>query len=61
MVLYSMIHNTIKLVDQQISTYDREKIEYVQNVASGGEKASAEGSDVFKYLKSAALKLKDVG
>jgi hypothetical protein len=60
MVLYSMIHNTLKLMDQQISTYDREKIKYVQNVATGKEKAFAEGSDVFKYLKSAALKLNDV-
>jgi hypothetical protein len=60
MVLYSMIHNTIKLVDQQISAYDREKIEYVQNVAAGKEKASAEGPDVFKYLKYAALELNNI-
>jgi hypothetical protein len=56
-VLYSMIHNTLKLVDQQIGSDDREKIEFVQNVAVGKEKASVEGPDVFQYLKSAALKL----
>ena len=61
MVLFSLIHNTIKLVDQQISIHDREKIEYVQNVASGKEKASVEGSDVFQYLKSEALKLNGDG
>jgi hypothetical protein len=57
MVLYSLIHNTVKLVDSQISTSDREKIEYIQNVAKGKENASVEGSDVFQYLKSEALKL----
>lgn len=58
MVLYSMIHNSLKLIDQQIEEFDRERLEYVRNVAAGKEKASAEGSDVFQYLKSAALKLK---
>jgi hypothetical protein len=56
MVLYSMIHNTIKLIDEQISNLDREKITFVQHVASGKEKVSVEGSDVFQYLKTAALK-----
>lgn len=57
MVLYSMIHNTLKLIDQQIGSFDREKLKFVQHVAAGTEKASAEGSDVFQYLKTAALKL----
>ena len=61
MVLYSMIHNTLKLLDIEIDSHDREKIEFVQNVANGKERASAEGSDVFQYLKSAALKLNGVG
>jgi len=58
MVLYSLIHNTLKLIDYQIGSFDREKIEFVQRVAAGKEKASAESSDVFQYLKTAALKLK---
>ncbi len=57
MVLYSMIHNTLKLIDQQIGSFDRERIEFVQRVAAGKEKASADGSDVFQYLKTAAFKL----
>jgi tRNA uridine 5-carbamoylmethylation protein Kti12 len=60
MVLYSMINNTLKLIDQQIGSLDREKIEFVQHVAAGKEKASAESRDVFQYLKSAALKLKSI-
>ncbi|MEJ2656832.1 MAG: hypothetical protein P8012_06500, partial [Desulfobacterales bacterium] len=55
MVLYSLIHNTLKLLDQQVGSYDREKIEFVQNVAAGKETASIEGPDVFQYLKAAAL------
>ena len=57
MVLYSMIHNTLKLIDQQIGRFDREGIEFIQHVAEGKEKASAEGSDVFQYLKEAAVDL----
>jgi hypothetical protein len=57
MVLYSLMHNTLKLIDQQIGSFDREKIELVQQVASGKKKASVEGPDVFQYLKTAALKL----
>jgi hypothetical protein len=50
-----MIHNTLKLIDQQIGSFDREKIEFVQHVAAGKNKASAEGSDVFQYLKEAGV------
>jgi hypothetical protein len=55
MVLYSMIHNTLKLIDQQIGNFDRERIKFVQHVAAGKEKALTEGSDVFQYLKTAAI------
>ena len=55
MVLYSIIHNTIKLIDQQIGSSDREKIEFVQQVAAGKEQASFEGSSVFQYLKKTAV------
>jgi len=55
MVIYSIIHNTLKLIDQQIGSFDKEKMEFVHQVASGKEKASAEGPDVFQYLKEMAL------
>jgi hypothetical protein len=54
-ILYSMIHNTLKLVDQQIGSADKRKIKFIQNVAEGKENASMEGSDVLQYLKTAAL------
>ncbi|MBW2237872.1 MAG: hypothetical protein JRD87_00575 [Deltaproteobacteria bacterium] len=57
MVIYSMIHNTIKLIDERIGGLDKDKIEFFQKVAAGMQKASAEGPDVFQYLKVASLKL----
>ncbi|PLX51541.1 MAG: hypothetical protein C0611_09285 [Desulfobacteraceae bacterium] len=57
MVLYSMIHNTLKLIDQHVCSFDKERIEFIQHVASGKKKASAEDSDVFQYLKKAAVDL----
>jgi len=55
MVLYSIIHNSLKLIEQQTGSFDREKIEFIQKVASGKEQASSEGSLVFQYLKKTAL------
>ena len=57
MVLYSMIHNAMKLIDEQIGSFDKGKIDFFQKVAAGKQKASAEGPDVFQYLRAAALKL----
>ena len=56
MILYSMIHNTLKLIDDQMGSFDRDKIESFQKIAAGKQKASAEGPPVFEYLKAAALK-----
>lgn len=57
MVLYSMIHNALKLIDYQIGSFDKGKIEFVRQVAAGKEKAASEGPDVYRYLKSKAEKL----
>ena len=40
MVLYSIIHNSLKLIETQTGSFDREKIEFIQKVASGKEQAS---------------------
>lgn len=55
MVLYSIIQNSLKLIEQQTGSFDREKIEFIQKVASGKEQASSEGPLVFQYLKKTAL------
>jgi hypothetical protein len=55
MVLYSIIHNSLKLIETQTGSFDREKLEFIQKVASGKEQASSEGPLVFQYLKKTAL------
>ncbi|QTA86351.1 hypothetical protein [Desulfonema magnum] len=56
LVIYSIIHNVIKLIDDQISTLDKEKTEFVHKVAMGKEKASKEGTEVFRYLRDAVVR-----
>ena len=56
MVIYSMIHNTLQLIDEQIGSYDKAKIEHIHSVASGKEEASIEGYKVFQYLKEKAAR-----
>jgi hypothetical protein len=55
MVLYSIIHNYLKLIETQTGSFDREKLEFIQKIASGKEPASSEGPLVFEYLKKTAL------
>jgi tRNA uridine 5-carbamoylmethylation protein Kti12 len=56
MVIYSIIQNSLKLIDKPVDSFDKEKVEFVHQVATGKEKATAEGSDVFQHLKQMALK-----
>ena len=56
MIIYSLIHGTLKLIAEQISSFDKTKIELVQHVAAGKQKAAIEGTDVFEYLKNTVLK-----
>jgi hypothetical protein len=56
MIIYSLIHGTLKLIEEQISSFDKSKIELLQQVAAGKQKAGTEGPDVFEYLKKAVLK-----
>jgi hypothetical protein len=58
MIIYSLIHGTLKLIDEQISSFDKTKIKLSQQVAAGKQKAAAEGADVFEYLKNTVLKKK---
>ena len=55
MIIYSLIHGTLKLIEEQISSFDKTKIELTQQVAAGKQKAAAEGPAVFDYLKKAVL------
>ena len=58
MIIYSLIHGTLKLIEEQTSSLDKTRIELVQQVAAGKQKAAVEGPDVFEYLKNTVLKKK---
>jgi hypothetical protein len=58
MIIYSLIHGSLKVIEDQISSFDKTKIDLIQQVAAGKQKAAAEGPDVFEYLKKAVLKEK---
>jgi len=54
-VVYSLIENELKLIDEQIGSFDKGKIEYFQSIVSGNPEASKEGAEVFEYLRKAAI------
>ena len=56
MVIYSIIHNLLSLIDQQIGSFNKGKIEFMHRVATGKEEATAEGPNVFQHLKQIVLK-----
>ena len=54
-VMYSLTYNLLKLIEEQISSLDKGKIELMHQIAMGKEKASKEGHFVFTYLKEAVV------
>ena len=54
-VIFSLIDNSLKLIKDQISNYDKGKLEFFQGVSQGKEKADIEGQDVFLYLQEAVV------
>lgn len=57
-VIYSHNHNELKLIADQIGSFDKEKLDWMHHVAMGKEKAALEGPSVFQYLKEAVIKTK---
>lgn len=55
MVIYSLIHNVIKWIEDQVGSFDKAKIEWIHQVAMGKEDPSGEGTEVFQYLKEAVV------
>jgi hypothetical protein len=50
-VIFSRIDNSLMLMEEQISNFDKAKVNYFREVAAGKQKADIEGPDVFRYLK----------
>ncbi len=46
----------ITVTKDQISSFDKTKIELIQQFAAGKQKAAVEGPGVFEYLKNTVLK-----
>ena len=55
MVIYGQIHGNLKFIDEQISSFDKPKIELIQQIATGKQKAAVEGPEVFEHLKNLIL------
>ena len=55
-VIYSTTNNYLKLIDEQIGSLDKAKIELMHNIAVGKEAAPFEGPLVFQYLKEEVFK-----
>jgi len=58
MVLYGKMRNELKFFDGSLSVTDKEKIEWIHQVAKGLMPVSVEGPDVFQTLIQAVLNLK---
>ena len=56
LVLYDKIHNNLKFIDKKLPVSDKEKIEWIHQVAKGLAPASAEGPGVFQVLMQAEKK-----
>ena len=59
MVIYSLVHGSLKFIDDQISSFDKPKIELVQDIAAGNQKATLDGPQVFDHLKQLVLEKKN--
>ncbi|MDL1967528.1 MAG: hypothetical protein LWW97_03020 [Deltaproteobacteria bacterium] len=55
-VIYSTTNNYLKLVDEQIGSLDKAKIELMHHIAVGKEDAPFEGPLVFQYMKEEVFK-----
>ena len=55
-VVLSLIDNSLRIIDDRISSLDKGKMEFFQQVAQGKAKASVEGQEVFRWLRDEVLK-----
>ena len=60
-VIFSLVDNSLRLLSVRISSFDKPKVEFFQQLAQGKEKASVEGSAVFEYLEKEVLAQKEKG
>lgn len=51
LVVYSLVENDLKLIDEQVSVSSRDEIQRVEGIIKGRSGASCNGPDVFEELK----------
>ncbi len=56
MVALSRVDSSLRIIKDQVSNMDKSKIDFFQQVVKGKEKATFEGTEVFRYLKETVLK-----
>ena len=59
-VVFSLVNNSLAMLEEKVSSFDKGKMALFQKVARGEEKAPIEGIDVFRYLKETVLKKKPI-
>jgi hypothetical protein len=55
-VIFSLIDTSLKLMDEQVGSFDKAKMAFFQQVVQSNAKTAVEGHDVFEYLKNAVLR-----
>ncbi len=55
-VVFSLIDNSLVMLEEKVSSLDKGKMKYYQQVAQGKEKTAFEGEDVFQWLKDEVIK-----
>lgn len=55
-VILSLVDNSLGMIENKISSHDKARIEFFQQVDQGKERPDIEGKEVFRYLKNAVLK-----
>ena len=54
-VALSRVDNSLKMLEDQVSSRDKTKIDFFHKMILGKAKAAVEGTEVFRYLKEAVL------
>ncbi|MGE0086950.1 MAG: hypothetical protein AB7S75_21305 [Desulfococcaceae bacterium] len=54
-VIYSLIHNTLRLTDQTLSSLNKDDAEMISKITAEKIKPAREGAQVFAFLKEAVL------
>jgi hypothetical protein len=58
-VVFSLIDNSLVMLEEEFSSFDKGRIKYYQQAATGKDKPSLEGAEVFQWLKDAVVNKKE--